>query len=226
MKKIIIFFYFVLLTSSVFAQDIKFYVSSGIAKLPMKEWENFMNETSPSKFSSDKFSINHSFEIEYEIISNHSIIIDISQINYKIDYYSVIFWGTFDDTTDYSFDNITYKFRSYPIHLGYKFSPNFKIPMYFKGKIGYYFSEVKSQLHPIFDRTGVLSQLSQKGKREGKGYGIEFGIGLDQQLTKHLLFATEISYRYANGMGFTDESKSVKVEFTGLYFTLKIGWQF
>jgi opacity protein-like surface antigen len=64
-----------------------------------------------------------------------------------------------------------------------------------------------------------------RAKRSGKGYGIHAVLGVMTDISKKMYTDMQIRYRYANGMAFTDAPGSVKIEFSGFYFNVGIGYR-
>jgi hypothetical protein len=71
-----------------------------------------------------------------------------------------------------------------------------------------------------------LEDLTQKSSREGEGYGLHAYLGVQAKLTEHLFMVSRLRGRYADGMAFTDKKGEIKVDFTGVDFTLGLGWRF
>jgi hypothetical protein len=229
MRKLFIFFTVIGLSPLLQGQasPLSLHLNAGVANLPMKNWSDFSESISSSDYEKDNLATNIELELEYDFKPNYSILLTLSKIEYQSNLYTAFIWVIeTDDTIDYSFGKTHYDFQSIPISIGLKLYPDFNIPSYISFNLGYYFSKVHSQSETIFDRRGYLSFPNQPSERTGRGYGVEVGFGIEPRISDHITLATELSYRYADGMGLTDKPGSVKVEFTGLYLTVKLGWRF
>lgn len=224
-KGLLIIFFFTICLSEIQAQSRSIVVNldAGIAKLPMKEWVDFFG-SSPN-YEASEFATIIGGELVYNFTTKHSISIHVSQIEYESNLHLTNVWtDEMGSIIDSSFGKIHWDFESVPIRIGYKFYPTAKLRSYVSFRTGYYLSRVKPKAEPIFTGSGYLSISNDE--RKGRGYGFEIGLGLERRIAEHAMLTAELSYRYADGMGFTDKPNDIKVEFTGLYLISKIGWQF
>ena len=209
------------------ASEFILYLNGGVAKIPMKEWTDFSSSISYSEYRKDNFAVTYSCELECTINPHHSILLDLSYLTYHSDLYCTLVWtDEVGQPIGNSTDHTHYHFSSYPIQMGYKVNPTLKIPCYFSIKLGYYFSKLQTEYSPIYDNFGILDDFIGSVERTGRGYGASLHTGLQSTITRDLLMCVEISYRYANGMGFTDDPQAIKIEFSGFYFNVKFGYKF
>ena len=117
-----------------------------------------------------------------------------------------------------------FSFSTIPITLGYKYIlSSLYDPLFCYINFGYYITEIKSKFDYIYDPLGVFESIDSKQSDNGNGYGITVGLGLKISLKNNFSFLPELSYRYIDSMYFTDKNKSVDKNFSGFYFSLKIG---
>ncbi len=115
--------------------------------------------------------------------------------------------------------HVDWHIQGIPLSLGYEyrvttFNEHFT-PVAGVG-VSYFFSQLEAQVSE--------NVISPTGKRTGKGYGVHGSLGLITEMTRALSMVTQVRYRYSNGMAFTDPEGDIKVEFTGVDFSVGLAW--
>jgi len=203
-------------------------VSGGAGYLPLKDWKDFATSISSSHFDKDEFSSYLDFRVVYYLTDKHAIALNVEDINTSASLCGAMaLTGATGDTTGYTSFVDEWDFSAIPIGLSYEFYPKGseeKVTPFFGIGASYFFSEVKAKSWFLHD--GLFGNLSSESTRDGEGYGVHAYVGVQSQLTEHLLIVSRVRGRYSDGMAFTDKKGAIKVEFTGVDFTLGLGWRF
>ena len=203
-------------------------VSGGAGYLPLNDWEEFATRISSSHFEKDKFGSYLDLRAVYHLTDKHAVALNVESINTSASLYNAMaLTGPTGDTSGYASFVIKWDFLAIPVGLSYEFYPmrsDESTSPFLGVGASYFFSEVEYKswfLHP-----GFFGDLGSEGTRDGEGYGVHAYVGVQSQLTDHLLVVSRVRARYADGMAFTDEKGDIKVEFTGVDFTIGLGWRF
>jgi outer membrane protein W len=203
-------------------------ISGGAGYLPLKDWEDFATSISSSHFEKDKFGSYLDLRAVYHLTDRHAVALNVESINTSASlYHAMALTGPTGDTSGYASSVIKWDFSAIPVGLSYEFHPmrsDESTSPFLGFGVSYFFSEVEYKSWFLHD--GFFGDLGSKGARDGEGYGVHAYAGVQCQLTEQLLVVSRLRGRYADGMGFTDEEGAVKVEFTGVDFTLGLGWRF
>jgi outer membrane protein W len=199
-------------------------VSGGAGHLPLSDWEEFASISS-SHFEKDKLGTYLDFRVAYHLTNKHALALNVESIRTSatLHFNLVDYTSPLDPQTAVN----DWDFRAIPIGISYEFYPRSveeKVSPFFGAGASYFFSEVKDK--SWFLNEGVFEDLGSEGTRDGEGYGLHAYVGVQSQLTDYLLVVSRVRARYADGMAFTDKKEDVKVEFTGVDFTLGLGWRF
>ena len=202
-------------------------VSGGAGYLPLKDWKDFAADILPSYYDQDKFGSYLDFRLSYNFTNKHSIVLNVEDIKTFASLSSVeILTNELGDTTGFGFSVTEWEFSAIPIGLSYEFHPmrsEEKVSPFIGAGASYFFSEVRGKLFHLYNSP---FKNTLKGTRDGKGYGVHVYVGVQSQLTEHLIVVSRLRGQYADGMAFTDKKGDIKVEFTGVDFTLGLGWRF
>ncbi|MDP3025616.1 MAG: OmpW family outer membrane protein, partial [candidate division Zixibacteria bacterium] len=166
--------------------------------------------------------------INYALGKHHSINLGTELIKTSASMSSVLILTNYKgDTTGFIPFTVRWKFQGIPLTLGYeykfsalsqRFSPTVGIG------VSYFISEVDANV--IYYAGSPLTDSQPGPKRTGNGYGLHASLGLISQVTGRLYLISQARYRYSNGLAFSDKQEDIKVEFTGLDFSMGIGWTF
>jgi outer membrane protein W len=203
-------------------------VSGGAGHLPLKEWEDFATSNSSDHFDRDRFGSYLDFRIAYYLTEKHVIALNVEDLKTFASVCGVMtLTGPTGDTLGYACSLHEWDFSAIPIGLSYEFHPTGseeKVSPFLGVGASYFFSKVKGKSWFLHD--GRFENLSSGVTRDGEGCGLHLYVGVQSKLTKHLLIFSRLRGRYADGMAFTDKKGDIKVEFTGVDFTLGLGWRF
>ena len=203
-------------------------LSGGAGYLPLKDWEDFATSISSSHFEKDKFGSYLDLRAVYHLTDRHAVALNVENINTSASlYHAMALTGPTGDTSGYASSVNTWDFSAIPVGLSYEFYPvrsDESTSLFLGVGVSYFFSELEYKSWFLHD--GFFGDLGSKGTRDGEGYGVHAYVGVQSQLTEQLLVESRLRGRYADGMAFTDEERDVKVEFTGMDFTLGLGWRF
>lgn len=201
--------------------------STGAGYLPLRDWENFCEDIQLSHFSKDRFGSYRNLDIDYHVTEKHIIALTVEDIRTCVSLFGVEVFTTVTDTIGYASYITEWNFKTTPLGLSYEFHPtglHRRISPFLGIGISYFISEVKATFFEIHN--SLFEKQTQEDTRNGKGYGFHVYIGLQSQIMQHLYLVSRLRGRYADGMGFTDKEGDIKVEFTGIDFTLGVGWRF
>lgn len=204
--------------------------------------ENSYPVTPFARFEKDQLGTYLDFRIAYHLTDKHTIAINIENIKKSarlkdVDLYLNYYSRSGPPDTGSAFPYvIDWDFESIPVGLSYEYYPNSikaKLSPFIGMGVSYFFSEVNSKLNylgksPYQDVLYMPGYYEnpQKSHRDGSGYGLQIYAGLEYHLNQHLSTIFRLRARYADGMAFTDKPGAIKVEFTGVDFTLGLGWRF
>ena len=193
-------------------------LSGGAGYLPLKDWEDFATSISSSHFEKDKFGSYLDLRAVYHLTDRHAVALNVENINTSASlYHAMALTGPTGDTSGYASSVNTWDFSAIPVGLSYEFYPvrsDESTSLFLGVGVSYFFSELEYKSWFLHD--GFF----------GEGYGVHAYVCVQSQLTEQLLVVSRLRGRYADGMAFTDEERDVKVEFTGMDFTLGLGWRF
>jgi len=210
------------------AHEFSVSVSGGAGYLPLRDWEDFSTSISSSHFEKDKFGSYVDLRAVYHLTDKHAVALNVENINTSASlYHAMALTGPTGDTSGYASSVVEWDFSAIPVGLSYEFYPmrsDESASPFLGVGVSYFFSELEYKSWFLHD--GFFGDLGSKGTRDGEGYGVHAYVGVQSQLTEQLLVVSRLRCRYADGMAFTDEERDVKVEFTGVDFTLGLGWRF
>jgi outer membrane protein W len=203
-------------------------VSGGAGYLPLDDWKDTFSGNPSSRFREDKFGSYLDFHASYFLTNKHALALDVEHIGVSafLDEASIQ-TDEFGHFVGYFLTYVEWEFSATPVGLSYEFYPKGResdVSPFLGGGLDYFFSQVKGKTFVYLDQ--ITENPIQKGSRTGKGYGLHVYVGIESKLTDHLVVLSRFRGRYADGMGFTDKPGAIKVEFTGVDFTLGLGWMF
>ncbi len=213
------------------SNKISFSVSGGAGYLPLKDWKDFATSITPSHFEQEMFGSYMDLHITYHLSKRHAVAIDVENIKTSASLHSVeyiIEWnGSNTDTLGASSSVTDWDFRGTPIGLSYEFYPKSmdgSISPFLGAGASYLFSEVTRKQLYLYNPYQIIQFPKQT--RTGQGYELHIYLGIISKLTDHLLVISRLMGRFSDGMAFTDKPGAIKVEFTGVDFTLGLGLRF
>ncbi len=210
------------------SNKISFSVSGGAGYLPLDDWKDTFSGNPSDCFREDKFGSYLDFHASYYLTNKHALALDVEHIAVSASLFDVsIRTNEFGHFVGYFQTVVEWDFSATPIGFSYEFYPNgreSKVSPFLGGGFAYFFSQVRGQSFIYLDQ--ITENQIQKSSRTGKGYGLHVYAGLESKLTDHWVVLSRLRGRYADGMAFTDKPGAIKVEFTGVDFTLGLGWMF
>jgi outer membrane protein W len=203
-------------------------LSGGAGYLPLENWKDFATSVSPSYYKMDKFGQYANLRMSYFLSDKQAIALDIENIKTSASLCAIeIFTNEFGDVVGNGTDVIEWHFTAIPVGLSYEFYPKSTegcISPFLGAGASYFFSELTAKQSYLYSPYSYLPL--PKGTRTGQGYGLHAYLGILSRLTDHLIVVSRLRGRYADGMAFSDKKGAIKVEFTGVDFTLGLGWMF
>ncbi|MDP2424278.1 MAG: outer membrane beta-barrel protein [Bacteroidales bacterium] len=193
-------------TTNTYAQPFSVRSSTGVVHLSLSDWSKFSSGLPNAFYTKNNPNLYYGVSFHYALNSDHSINTGTELIRSS---------ASWSDT----FSVVSWKFQGIPLFLGYEyriltFNEHFT-PVAGLG-ISYFISEVNTQ----------ESFFNQTLKRTGNGYGIHISLGLLSQLTTSLSMISQVRYRYSDGMAFSGNKDDIKVEFSGIDFSVGLEWTF
>lgn len=117
---------------------------------------------------------------------------------------------------------INWDFEAIPIDLSYEFAVRDwtagTTPFFGLG-VGVYHSRVEGKVSSIYFPPA-------DGERTGWGYGLHGYLGQRVALSRSVAVSAKLRARWADGMYFTDNVGSIRIELTGVDFTAGAEWLF
>lgn len=203
-------------------------LSGGAGYLPLADWEDFSTSISSSHFKKDRLGSYLDLRAVYHLNNRHAIALHVEDIRTSASlYHAMALTGPAGDTSGYACSVNSWDFSAIPVGVSYEFylvRSDESTSLFLGAGLSYFFSKVEYKSWFLHD--GLFGDLGSEGTRDGDGYGVHAYAGVQCQLTDHILFVSRVRSRYADGMAFTDKNDDVKVEFTGVDFTLGLGWRF
>lgn len=204
-------------------------ITTGAAYPLLRDWGDFGNNVADSEYQHHTPDTYFGASFHLALSDRHAIAIGAERIQTSASLFacSILMNETGDSLGILSVDILNWAFQGIPITLSYEYRrplSNWCIIPFLGIGLSYFRSQVQADLTylaqamPLPDGTGST--------RKGEGYGIHATLGLVTQFTKHLQLISQVRYRYADGMAFTDDEGDVKVEFTGFDASLGLGWSF
>ena len=210
------------------AYKISFSVSGEAGYLPLDDWKGTFRDYPSGRFWEDKFGSYLDFHASYFLTDKHALALDVEHIAVSASLYDVsIRTNEVGHFVGYFQTFLEWDFSSTPVGFSYEFYPKgreSKVSPFFGGGFAYFFSQVRGQTFIYLDQ--ITENPIQKNTRTGEGYGLHAYVGIESKLTDHWVVLSRVRGRYADGMAFTDKPGDIKVEFTGVDFTLGLGWRF
>jgi outer membrane protein W len=210
------------------SNKISFSVSGGAGYLPLDDWKDVFSNDTSSHFQEDKFGSYLDFRASYFLTNKHAVALDVEHIAVSASLYDVLIQtNEFGHFVGYFQTFFEWDFSAMPVGFSYEFYPKGregKVSPFFGGGLTYFFSQVHGQTFLYLDQ--ITENPIQKSTRSGEGYGMHAYVGIESKLTDHWVILTRLRGRYADGMAFSDKPGAIKVEFTGVDFTLGLGWRF
>jgi len=190
------------------AQPLSVRASAGFAHLPFPAWSNFWGQIQGSRYQQNNLDLYYALSFHYALSEHHSVNVGTELVRSTASIASPLENALFVGE---------WRFQGIPVTLGYEyrmtaFNEHF-IPVAGAG-VSYFFSQVEAT-HDLSDQTL---------KRTGRGYGLHGSLGLITEMSQALSMVTQVRYRYSNGMAFTDPEGDIKVEFTGVDFSVGLAW--
>ena len=203
-------------------------VSGGAGYVSLEDWTDFWSSITHGHYEKDKLGIFLESRVVYHFTDKHAVALNVESINTSASlYHAMALTGPTGDTSGYASSVVEWDFSAIPVGLSYEFYPmrsDESTSPFFGLGVSYFFSELEYKswfLHP-----GFFGDLGSEGTRDGEGYGVHAYVGVQCQLTEQLLVVSRLRGRYSDGMAFTDKERAIKVEFTGVDFTIGLGWRF
>lgn len=203
-------------------------VSGGAGYVSLEDWEDFWSTIGNSKYEKDKLGTFLESRVVYHLSSKHALALNVENIRTEAALYYVMSMWIYPGGEDTLFIACLKEwcFSAVPAGLSYEYYPKGsekKVSPFFGVGVSYFFSEVEAKGSYLQkERFGPTSRRTRKGE----GYGLHLYVGVQSKLAKHLLIFSRVRGRYADGMAFTDKKGAIKVEFTGVDFTMGLGWRF
>ncbi len=197
--------------------------TAGVAHLPLSDWSNFIESTAnPHYYQKNNPNPIYGLSIHYGLGPRHSMSLGTELVQTRASESSLLYQlDSAGNQTVSWFSSAKMKFRGIPITLGYEVSP-FSVSETFSPYLGagasFFFSEVTGEV--------IDPYVPSKVKRTGRGYGLHGTVGFQSRLSSSVSTIWQARYRYSNGMAFTDEEGSIKVQFTGFDFSVGLGLNF
>lgn len=203
-------------------------LSGGAGYLPLEDWKDFATSISPGYYKMDNFGSYANLRMSYFLTDKQAIALDIENIKTSASLCAiVIFTNEFGDDIGNATNVIEWHFSAIPVGLSYEFYPKSTkgcISPFLGVGASYFFSELTAKQSYLYSPYSYF--LLPKSTRTGQGYGLHAYLGIRSRLTDHLMVVSRLRGRYSDGMAFSDKKGAVKVEFTGVDFTLGLGWMF
>lgn len=204
-------------------------ITTGAAYLPLQDWGGFFNNVADSEYQHHTPDTYFGTSVHLALSDRHAIAIGAERIQTSASLfgYQILMNETGDSLGILSVDILTWAFQGTPITLSYEYRrqlSNWSVIPFLSIGFSYFRSQVQADLTHL---TQAMPLPGGTGSaRKGEGYGIHATLGLVTQFTKHLQLISQVRYRYADGMAFTDDEGDIKVEFTGFDASLGLGWSF
>ncbi len=203
-------------------------VSGGGGYLPLDNWKDIFSDIPSSRFREDKFGSYLDFHASYFLTDKHALALDVEYIAVSASLYNVsIQTNEFGHFVGYFQTVVEWDFSATPFGFSYEFYPKGRegnVSPFLGGGLDYFFSQVRGRTFLYLDQS--TENPIQKSSRSGEGYGLHAYVGIESKLTDHWVVLSRLRGRYADGMEFTDKPGAIKVEFTGVDFTLGLGGRF
>ncbi len=193
----------------------------GVAYLPFSDWKNNFGSTISNYeyYDSGDPIIYGGLSIHYRINKYHSINIGSEILNQNIHYAGQYEGMITPDSMGVIPIKIEWRMRGIPFTIGYEYHTN-----YFKDNFEPIFGIGCSYFFSHLDAISVIPYRTTKATRSGKGYGLHSYIAFSSKITPKISSLWQVRYRYSNGMAFTDEKGNVKVQFSGLDFSIGLNY--
>lgn len=179
-------------------------------------------------FDKDEFGSYSEFRVTYHLAERHAITFNVEKIKTSASLSNaMIRTGEFGDTLGHAYVVDEWDFSATPIGFSYEFHPKLAqetVSPFLGVGASYFFTDVKYKSWYLHDT--LFGNLNSDRTRDGEGYGVHLYVGVQSKLTEHFMIFSRVRGRYADGMAFTDKKGDIKVEFTGVDFTLGVGWSF
>jgi hypothetical protein len=149
------------------------------------------------------------------------------KINYNLDQHNSITIGTefikAKTLAKNTSVNTEWIFSGYPFSVGYQH--NFQ--MITTGLYPY----ISADLAYLIGSGKIIYTYKDEGlietfNRSERGFGIDGNVGLIYSASKYLEVCSELKFRYSNASIFTEESRYSSIEFSGIYFSLGLIYNF
>ena len=203
-------------------------VSGGGGYVSLEDWADFWSSKTHSHYEKDNLGTFLESRVVYRFTNKHALALNVENIRTEASWYYVMSMWTYPGGQDTLFIACLkeWHFSAVPVGLSYEFHPKGrgeKVAPFFGVGASYFFSEVKAKGSYLQkERFGPTS----KRTRKGEGYGLHLYVGVQSEVTEHLFIVSRLRGRYSDGMAFTDKKGDIKVEFTGVDFTVGLGWKF
>ena len=195
-------------------------LAAGTGHMPLEKWESFAATLQSYQYESDDLGKYSEAWVRYRVSQRHSLRLGVEYIMVSALGTTLMIGGANDIIQVYS---TTWDFTAVPISLAYELNvergETAAAPFLGCG-VGYYFSDVDATSKELGPR--VFGDTS--GSRSGNGLGMCVYAGLRAAVVKGGSLVTQLRYRYADGMVFTEKNGDGKVEFTGVDLTVGIEW--
>lgn len=203
-------------------------VSGGAGYVSLEDWTDFWSSISSSHYQKDNLGTFLESRLVYHFTDRHALALNVENIRAEASLYYIMSMWMYPGGEDTLFIACLkeWDFSAVPVGLSYEYYPKGrgeKVSPFLGAGASYFFSRVETKGSYLQkERFGPTSHRTRKGE----GFGVHLYIGLQSEITEHLFITSRFRGRYSDGMAFTDEEGDVKVEFTGVDFTLGLGWRF
>ncbi|UCD94703.1 MAG: outer membrane beta-barrel protein [Candidatus Zixiibacteriota bacterium] len=198
-------------------------IGGGAGYVPMSDWEDFYgsSEYGYCYYQHEIYGTFINIRVTYFVASHHAVSANLENIKTSASRCDFI-----DAWAGPYFMVIDWQFRSIPIGLSYEYyfmNRADNVQPYLGLGVSHCFTKVESSLK---DLSGVLIDFGNSEPRTERGYHVIAYAGLKSYINKRLFVNTRLQGRYADGGGFTDEKRDIKINFSGVDLTVGVGFSF
>ena len=201
------------------------YLNSGYGKIIINGYQNYHPSTYSNYYNGNLATL-FSGEVEYKLNSKNSLLASFPLVLNHSNIYLTNLGGEILPP-EYKNQNIysTYlDFKELRFHFGYKYSFNYKLPLFLKLQLGLYKTIINSQTK--FKNTITDQYYEYSNKKVADGLGVDLGFGIQPKITENFILGSEIFFRFAEKDILRRGGGSTIYEFASFYIITKIGWQF
>ncbi|GAB4327874.1 MAG: hypothetical protein Kow0074_23430 [Candidatus Zixiibacteriota bacterium] len=189
----------------------------GAGHYPLDKWSDFSEGILHSHYSKERISPNWKLFIGYDVSSDHTVKLTVGHHSVQPTIASAVSEPDHATSTDLVYA-VEWDLSATPVGLAYEFTPALTrtADLLMGFEAAYYWSKVDVDQHWIFDPDSVQLQFDPVNSRKEKGFGFTLYLGARAPITERIALCPMVRARYADGSDFTEEDRSVPIEFTGL----------